>query len=49
LVFLVLSFVSASTSMLFWVIITLIPDKKWFTLASGISGHVSEGSLLFGH
>ena len=21
--------------------------KKWFTLASGISGHVSEGSFLF--
>ena len=30
-------------------IITLIPDKKWFTLASLISGHVSEGSLLFRH
>jgi len=24
-------------------------QKKWFTLASGISGHVSEGSLLFRH
>jgi len=23
--------------------------KKLFTLASGISGHVSEGSLLFSH
>jgi len=30
-------------------IITVIPDKKCFTLASGNSGHVSEGSLLFRH
>jgi hypothetical protein len=30
-------------------IITLMQDKKIFTLASGISGRVSEGSLLFQH
>jgi hypothetical protein len=30
-------------------IIALIPDKKGFTLASVISGHVPEGSLLFRH